>query len=225
MIDLNIYTSLILSFIIQIISAFIEVISLFAKIHPNFIFLKKMLVLELLVQFIQGSFYINWLINFKNISNITPSRYFDWFFTTPIMLINLIFCLLFFKYRDNNSIDKFNLLNVFNKEFYYIIIVLLCNLLMLLFGYLGTISFIPISLGIFLGFLPFLFYFYFIYIKYAILSKDGYKIFLYFFIFWSLYGFSAILPYKIKNTCYNILDLFSKNFFGLYLSYLIYTYK
>jgi len=225
MIELNIYTSLILSFIIQIITAFIEVISLFAKIHPKFLFFKKMLALELLVQFIQGSFYINWLFNFKNISNVTPTRYFDWIFTTPIMLINLIFCLLFFQYKDNNTIDKFNLLSVFNKEFYSIITVLLCNFIMLLFGYLATISLIPLSLGVFLGFLPFLFYFYFIYIKYAILSNDGYKIFFYFFIFWSLYGISAILPYKIKNTCYNILDLFSKNFFGLYLSYLIYSYK
>jgi len=33
------------------------------------------------------------------------------------------------------------------------------------------------------------------------------------------------LPYNIKNTCYNILDLFSKNFFGLFLTYLILTNK
>ena len=225
MIKLNIYLSLVLSFIIQIITAFIEVISLFTNIPSKFVFLKQMLVLELIVQFIQGSFYTNWLLNYNNISNVTPLRYFDWFFTTPIMLINLIFCLLFFQYLDNNIIEKFNLLSVFNKEFYSIITILLCNFLMLLFGYLATISLIPLSLGIFLGFFPFLFYFYFIYMKYVILSKDGYKIFFYFFIFWSFYGVSAFLPYKIKNICYNILDLFSKNFFGLFLSYLIYYYK
>jgi hypothetical protein len=62
-----------------------------------------------------------------------------------------------------------------------------------------------------------------IYEKYALLSEDGYKIFMYFFIFWSLYGVAASLPYKIKNTCYTSLDLFAKNFFGIFLSYLIFT--
>ena len=225
MVALNIYTSLILSFVIQIISGFIEIISLFTKLPSRFLFLKQMLMLELLVQFIQSSFYLNWLFNFKHISNITPLRYFDWILTTPIMLVNLIFCLIFYQYKDNNIIDKFNLLNLFNKEFYSIITILLFNLLMLLFGYLTEISLITLSLGVTLGFLPFLFYYYIIYNKYTILSKDGYKIFFYFFIVWSLYGITAILPYKIKNTFYNILDLFSKNFFGLFLSYLIYYYK
>jgi bacteriorhodopsin len=40
-------------------------------------------------------------------------------------------------------------------------------------------------------------------------------------VFWSLYGIVAMLPYTLKNTIYNVLDLFAKNFFGLFLSYLI----
>ena len=106
-----------------------------------------------------------------------------------------------------------------------IIPVLLLNWLMLLFGYLGEISVIPVLLGVSLGFIPFLIYYYIIYNKYALLSEDGFNIFIYFFIFWSLYGIAAILPYKIKNTLYNILDLFAKNFFGIFLSYLIFTNK
>jgi bacteriorhodopsin len=47
------------------------------------------------------------------------------------------------------------------------------------------------------------------------------KIYTYFLVFWSLYGVVAVLPYTLKNTIYNVLDLFSKNFFGLFLSYLI----
>ena len=94
---------------------------------------------------------------------------------------------------------------------------------MLLFGYLGEINLIPVLSGVLLGFIPFLIYYYIIYKKYAILSNDGLNIFLYFFIIWSLYGIVAVLPYKIKNMCYNILDLFSKNFFGIFLSYLLFT--
>ena len=184
-----------------------------------------MLLLEVVVQFIEGLFYIYWLCNFNNILNITPKRYFDWFLTTPTMLVTLIFYLIFLKYKDENKSHELHFFELFNTEFYNIIIILLLNWLMLLFGYLGEINFIPVLLGVFLGFIPFIIYYYIIYKKYAILTSDGLKIFFYFFIVWSLYGIVAVLPYKIKNIFYNILDLFSKNFFGIFLSYSLFTNK
>jgi len=33
----------------------------------------------------------------------------------------------------------------------------------------------------------------------------------------------ALTSYTIKNTGYNILDIFAKNFFGLFLAYVVYT--
>jgi hypothetical protein len=225
MINLNIYTSLILSIIIQFITGIIELFSLFIKVPSNFLFLKQMLLLELIVQFIEGFFYIHWFYNFNNILNITPKRYFDWMLTTPTMLVTLIFYLIFLKYKNENISDKLQFFKLFYQEFHNIIIILLLNWLMLLFGYLGEINFIPVLLGVLLGFIPFIIYYYIIYKKYALLSDDGLKIFFYFFIVWSLYGIVAILPYKIKNTFYNILDLFSKNFFGIFLSYLLFTNK
>ena len=225
MINLNIYTTLIGSIVIQFITGIIEVTSLFIRIPVEFSLLKEMMVLELFVQLIEGSFYIYWLYDFKNILNITPNRYFDWVITTPTMLINLIFYLIFLQYKDNNTTDKLTFLNLCKTEFPTIITVLLLNWMMLLFGYLGEISVIPVLLGVLLGFIPFLIYYYIIYKKYALMSNDGYKLFLYFFVFWSLYGVVAVLPYNIKNMCYNILDLFAKNFFGIFLTYLIYTNK
>jgi len=225
MVNINVYTSLIASIIIQVITGIIEVISLFVRVPLKFSFLKQMMLLEVFVQFIEGLFYIYWLYNFKSILNITPKRYFDWIITTPTMLINLIFYLIFLQHKDNNTSDKLNFLELFHTEFYTIVTVLLLNWAMLLFGYLGEVSVIPVLLGVSLGFIPFLIYYYIIYEKYAVLSDDGLKIFFYFLIFWSLYGIVAVLPYKIKNVCYNILDLFSKNFFGLFLTYLIFTNK
>jgi hypothetical protein len=222
---INIYTSLIISIIIQVITGFIEIISLFINVSSKFSFLKQMMLMEIFVQIIEGSFYVYWLYHFKNILNITPKRYFDWMITTPTMLINLIFYLIFLKYKANNESNNLHFLNLFSKEFYTIITVLLLNWLMLLFGYLGETSVIPVLLGVSLGFIPFLLYYYIIYKKYALLTENGIKIFLYFFIFWSLYGIVAFFPYKLKNTCYNILDLFSKNFFGLYLTYLLFINK
>jgi hypothetical protein len=225
MINLSVYTTLLLSIIVQVITGIIEIIFLFIKVPSSFGFLKQMLLLEVIVQFIEGSFYVYWFYNFTNILNITPQRYFDWMFTTPTMLLTLIFYLIFLQYKDKNISDKLNFFELFNQEFYNIITVFVLNWLMLLFGYLGEINLIPVLLGVFLGFIPFLIYYYIIYTKYAILTNDGLKIFFYFFIIWSFYGIVAVLPYKIKNMCYNILDLFSKNFFGIFLSYLLFVNK
>lgn len=225
MIQLSVYTSLVTSIIIQVVTGIIELFSLFINVPARFLFLKQMMILELFVQIIEGSFYIYWFNNFKNILNVTPTRYFDWVITTPTMLINLIFYLIFLKHNNENTSDKLNFFDLFNKEFYTIITILLLNWLMLLFGYLGEISFIPILLGVVLGFIPFLIYYYIIYKKYALLTSNGYKLFFYFFFFWSLYGIAATLPYNIKNICYNILDLFAKNFFGIFLTYLIFINK
>ena len=45
--------------------------------------------------------------------------------------------------------------------------------------------------------------------------------FYWFVFFWALYGVFATMKYTIKNTGYNILDVFAKNFFGLFLAYVI----
>lgn len=206
-----VYSSLLLSIIIQIITGVIEILSLFIKVPPRFLILKQMMVLEVIVQFIEGLFYLYWLYNFKTITNITPKRYLDWSITTPVMLINLIFYMIFL--QSNSDLNFFK---VFTREFYTIITILLLNWAMLLFGYLGEIRAIPVMLGVGLGFIPFLIYYYMIYKNYG-----SNQLFYYFFIIWSLYGVVAVLPYKTKNTCYNILDLFSKNFFGIFLTYLL----
>jgi bacteriorhodopsin len=102
MVKLNVYTSLITSVIVQVITGIIELASLFINVPSKFSFLKQMMLLELFVQLIEGTFYLYWLYNFKSITNITPKRYFDWIITTPTMLINLIFYLIFLEYKDKN---------------------------------------------------------------------------------------------------------------------------
>lgn len=218
------YTSLLTSIIIQITTGIIELSALFVKVPTEFLFLKQLMWLETIVQVIEGSFYIYWLYHFKSISNITPKRYFDWVITTPTMLVNLIFYLIFLNSKEQNTSASLDFFDLFKKESNTIVIVLLLNWAMLLFGYLGETSVIPVLLGVSIGFIPFCIYYSIIYKKYA-LTNDGFKLFLYFLIFWGLYGIVAVFPYKLKNMCYNILDLFAKNFFGLFLTYLIYSNK
>jgi bacteriorhodopsin len=225
MVNLNIYSTLVLSITIQIITGIIDFMSLFLKISSKILIIKQLIVLELIVQVIEVSFYIFWLYNFNNITNVTPNRYFDWMITTPTMLITLMFYLTYLHYKENNISEQLEFFDLFYKNFNTIIYVVILNWFMLLFGYLAEIKLIPLLLGVSLGFIPFLLYYYIIYINYALLTDDGFMIFFYFLFVWSLYGVAAIFPYKLKNMCYNILDLFAKNFFGLFLAYVLITNK
>jgi bacteriorhodopsin len=73
-----------------------------------------------------------------------------------------------------------------------------------------------------IGFLFFGMTFYYIYVNYAKKSKNATKLFYYIFFVWGLYGIAALSSsYELKNNAYNILDIFAKNFFGLYLYYRI----
>lgn len=101
-----------------------------------------------------------------------------------------------------------------------IIPIVILNAIMLLFGYLGEVKQINNYLAVFLGFLPFFAMFYIIYENYAKFTPNGEILFWYFSVVWSLYGVAAIMPYLWKNISYNILDIFAKNFFGIFLAYI-----
>ena len=214
------YFSLGFSIIIQILTGVFDIFALFMQVPLAVNIIKQLLILELLVQVIEGSFYFWLFYNFNNITNVTPKRYLDWVITTPTMLVTLIIYLI---YLNNKATSNLEFFQVFNENFNTIISVLLLNWLMLLFGYLGETNIIPTLLGVFLGFIPFLIYYYLIFINYVNFDNSGWQLFFYFFFFWSLYGVAATLPYYIKNTFYNILDLFAKNFFGIFLAYIIIT--
>jgi hypothetical protein len=215
--------TLIISITVQIITGIVEIFSLFVKVPKQFSLISQLLILEVSVQVIEGLFYVWLAYNFNSITDITPKRYIDWSITTPTMLITLISYLIYLHHKEKNDTSKLELFSILSNNSSTITNILYLNWLMLIFGYLGEKKIIPIYVGVLLGFIPFLLYYFLIYIKYAVLSRDGFLIFLYFFFFWSLYGVVAFFPYYLKNTCYNILDLFSKNFFGIFLSYIILT--
>ena len=96
---------------------------------------------------------------------------------------------------------------------------------MLFFGYISELGMMNTKISTFLGFIPFIIMFYIIYENYAKYSSLGINTFIYFVSVWGLYGIAALMNYNIKNIMYNILDLFAKNFFALFLAYiLIYKY-
>ena len=219
------FTTLISSIIIQIITGGIEIGSLFIKVPTAHLLIKQLLILEVIVQIIEGVFYFWLAYNFTKIINVTPKRYIDWAITTPTMLITLVLYLIYLDKRTRDETNKLDFFTLLKDNSDIIIPVVLLNWLMLLFGYLGEMKIIPVFLGVFLGFIPFLIYYYMIYVNYVTKNTSGNILFWYFFFFWSLYGVVAVLPYYIKNSFYNILDLFAKNIVGLFLSYIIYFEK
>ena len=220
------YNTLILSIIVQFVVGLLEVGTLLIKVPPAQNIIRQLLVLEVIVQVVEGLFYV-WLVyNISKVTNITPKRYVDWLITTPTMLITLIVYLIYLRHKEKNEdTSRLELVNTLYKNSTVISYVIFLNWLMLLFGYLGETKVINTFFSVILGFVPFFIYYYMIYVNYAVESKTGLAIFWYFVFFWSLYGVAATLPYNIKNSMYNILDLFAKNFFGLFLSYIIITKK
>ena len=217
------YITLIISVIVQIITGIIEIGAFFVKVPTIYFLIKQLLILELVVQFFEGFFYVWLSYNFTKVLNVTPKRYMDWVITTPTMLITLMLYLIYINNKIENKTNELDFFTLCKENQHIFIPVVLLNWLMLLFGYLGEMRMIPVLTGIFLGFIPFLIYYYIIYVNYVTKDTNGYLLFWYFFFFWSLYGIVAWLPYYIKNACYNILDLFSKNFFGIFLSYIIFS--
>lgn len=215
------YITLVISIIVQIITGIIEVGAFFVKVPTIYTIIRQLLLIELVVQVIEGSFYVWLAYNFTKVLNVTPKRYIDWFITTPTMLITLIVYLIYLTKKEENKTNELDFFTLLKENSNIIVPVVLLNWLMLLFGYLGEMKVIPVLLGVFLGFIPFLLYYYLIYVNYVTQNSSGYLLFWYFFFFWSLYGFVAVLPYYVKNSFYNILDLFAKNFFGIFLSYII----
>ena len=217
------YVTLVISIIVQIITGLIELVAFFIKVPISQFLIKELLILELTVQIIESIFYFWLAYNFTKVLNVTPKRYIDWIITTPTMLITLILYLIYLDKRTKDETKELEFFTLLKDNSDIIIPVLILNWLMLLFGYLGEMKIIPVLVGIILGFIPFLMYYYMIYVNYVTENTTGYLLFWYFFFFWALYGFVAVLPYYMKNSFYNILDLFAKNFFGLFLSYLIFS--
>lgn len=165
------------------------------------------LQLSTLVTVIASCHYF--LMNIRK-ENLVIYRYLDWFFTTPILLID--FSLI------NNILTLRNAL-----KFTFL------NTLMLSAGFLGEMGILGIQSSTILGFIPFVLLFGKMKKEIdeqkekenpekesSIITKDS---FFYVFVgLWSLYGLNHMVSNKnIKNFSYNILDILTKGAFGLFI--------
>jgi len=221
MIDKLVKKTIHFSLFIQILTTIISIDGFSMKLQPNDEILKDILWIETVVQLVEGFFYVWIIFALKDLNKMTPRRYIDWSITTPIMLLSTI---IYFKYnelKENGTLQPFTASDFYETNKENIQKMFIYNGFMLLFGFLSEINVIDKRIGIPLGFYFFYKSFSLIYNEYAIKTELGKQLFNVLLSVWSLYGFAAVLPVKQKNISYNILDIFSKNFYGLYIYYRI----
>ena len=215
-----IYASGLFSLLVQFLVGTIDYRAIGLPLDPNDEILRDLLKVELVVQIVEFIFYV-WLIYyFSKVSrNITPVRYLDWAITTPLMLITLS---AFLKQNGTSMMRLGDFLSNYKGS---IVIIVLLNAAMLLFGLIGELGFLNLYLSTALGFIPFALNFKYIKETFLPSDEDKFKnaLFYWFVFFWALYGVFALTSYTIKNTGYNILDIFAKNFFGLFLAYVVWA--
>jgi hypothetical protein len=235
--------SLTFSLYAQVITTLIGFLGLIYKLRPRDQILGEILTLETIVQVIEFCFYYWFSYIYRQSvdrTDIAKYRYYDWVFTTPIMLLNTV---VFFEYNNReNFLEPFQdelfqhescndtSLTVIGfltdeRNMWNVIWIGIYNFLMLLIGYLHEISVVDIWGSTIIGFIFLGLVFEKIYSEYATGSPDNMPLFWLMAVLWSLYGVAAALPPRYKNFMYNILDIFSKNFYGVYLVYIIYQIR
>ena len=147
----NIKNTIYFSFIVQIITSFIAAQGLFKEVNLEDEILKDILTMELLVQFVESSFYIWVILALNNYKTLTQRRYIDWVITTPTMLISTVIFMRYVEYKENNKkIPSF--FEIIEQEKENLIRILFYNWAMLFFGFMGETGKIDKKLSVSIGF-------------------------------------------------------------------------
>tara|TARA_X000000950_G_scaffold193517_1_gene233309 strand:- start:5994 stop:6656 length:663 start_codon:yes stop_codon:yes gene_type:complete len=170
--------------------------------------IRNILNLETCISVVAAFYYGQFVDDLQegvNYEKINLTRYVDWSITTPIMLLVLVLALLF-----NNKKGPMKFANF--------LIILFFNYVMLGFGYAGEIGMLDKTLANVLGFGGFAGLYYFIYDKYIknYNNKDNNLLFISFLVLWAMYGVFYMLDDVTRNVGYNVLDLLSKCFVGIF---------
>ena len=204
-----------LSLLVQLVTTVISLNGLTYSLKPEDMILQDILMLEAIVQFVEAGFYIWVIMALNRLEIMTPRRYIDWFITTPTMLVSTIIFMEYKKQKEKGRSFTFKEFLTTHKD--NIIKIVILNGLMLLFGYLGEINVLETKTAVAIGSFFFILTFRLIYEDYAKYTTLGKNLFYFLTIVWALYAVAACLNLHYKNTMYNLLDIVSKNFYGLFI--------
>ena len=209
-----------LSLGVQTITGLFGLYGLTIPLAPKDAILRQVLGLEMIVQIIEFIFYIGFL-SVLNLNDLTRKRYYDWFLSTPVMLFTISLYFFYVNYIEDQNEKPINLTDFLKNNSLQIAGFVILNFLMLLFGYLAEVGLMDRWLAFLLGTGALCGAFGIIYENYAKFSEKTKNIFWVMFGIWSLYGIAFLCPPVAKNLGYTALDIFSKNFFGIFLYYII----
>jgi bacteriorhodopsin len=208
-----------ISIYVQAIVGVIDIFALTVNLPEQDMILKDILALETIVQVIETGWYI-FVIQWLPQELMAKNRYYDWLFSTPLMLISM-FCYLLYEYQLENDPDgtPLRLSDIAKQHSESFTRIILSNLAMLSIGYLYETGQISKKVAFWYGLIFLVNTFSIIYTNTG-KSTRGNVVFVIMFLLWSVYGIAFLLPTAKKNTIFNIIDLFSKNFFELYIAIL-----
>ena len=187
--------------------------------------LHDILVLESIVQVIELGWYYFILQNLPQ-EEMAKNRYYDWVITTPIMLITIFSYLLYEDQLENKPNDPpLRLTTILRDHKHSINKIIISNYMMLSLGYLYETGKVSKEFAFIYGFVFLIIVFDIIYKEAGCKTAKGKKIVLWMFLLWSVYGIAFMFPTGMKNSIFNITDLFSKNFFQVYITNLIHNKK
>lgn len=209
-----------ISLAVQTITGIIGGFGLAIPLAPKDAILKEVLGIEILVQIIEYLYYISYL-SVYNIVELTQKRYYDWFFSTPMMLFTILVYFFYVNFIEEKDTNPINLVEFTQNNVVQISGIVILNFLMLLFGFLAEVGMMSRGLAFGLGTGALCGSFGIIYENYAKFSEQTKKVFWVMFGLWSMYGVAFLFPSIPKNLMYTVLDIFSKNFFGIFLFYTI----
>jgi bacteriorhodopsin len=209
-----------LSLGIQTITGLFGLYGLTIPLAPKDTILRQVLGLEMIVQIIEFIFYIGFLSVF-NLNDLTRKRYYDWFLSTPVMLFTISLYFFYVNFIEGQDTKSISLTDFTKNNFKEITGIVILNFLMLLFGYLAEVGMMDRRLAFVLGTGALCGSFGIIYKNYAKFSDKTKNIFWIMFGLWALYGIAFLFPPVAKNLGYTALDIFAKNFFGIFLYYII----
>nr|APF29513.1 proteorhodopsin [uncultured bacterium] len=200
------------SLAIQFMAGIVTVATFFVPAPPNYEYtddVRLIVGIEGASQVVEFVYYFVAVAFFKG-DITTWTRYIDWFISTPVMLLSTT---MFFVHRTQG--DILSVLDLRTSPHMFTAFAL--NALMLSFGLAMELDRIPRVVGVGFGTLAFTASFSFVARYVDDTDEMSFTLFWCIFGVWLMYGAVATFPYIPRNVAYNLLDIVSKNFYGLFL--------
>lgn len=206
------------SFLVQAITGLVGLAGLTYQTTPRDTILKTLLSIEMGVQAFEFLFYIAFMF-ILNLHFLSELRYFDWFFSTPVMLFTMASYFLY----EQAPTEPLSLHSIWDQHRHPLLQIAIANMAMLVVGLLGEYGILSRWTAFILGTAAFIVSFYTLYTEFV--GPDTYSKGMYglLTLVWSGYGVAYLQSEVTKNIAYNILDVIAKNFFGLFLVYKLST--